>query len=153
MLLRLAFLSPRLPPLWFFAAGKPETLFHTTVPSERTRIMAATKTKRAAVVPRSPEKKYGPFHGGVGVAIWVNEVQTDDGPRVFRSVQITPRRYRDKDGKWQDAESLRVNDLPSLILALESAHRFAVSTPLPGQVAEEEQIEEPVPPTNGDIPF
>jgi len=37
----------------------------------------ATKAKRSASAPRHPEKKWGPFHGGVGVAVWLNEVQTE----------------------------------------------------------------------------
>ena len=32
-----------------------------------------------------PEKKIGPFAGGIGVAIWLNTVDTDDGPKQFRS--------------------------------------------------------------------
>jgi hypothetical protein len=32
----------------------------------------ATKAKRAASRPRYPEKKWGPFHGGVGLAVWLN---------------------------------------------------------------------------------
>lgn len=43
----------------------------------------ATKAKRSATAPRHPEKKWGPFHEGVGVAVWLNEVQTDAGPRFF----------------------------------------------------------------------
>ncbi len=119
--------------------------------------MAATKRKRAASTPRYPEQKYGPFHGGVGVAVWLNEVQTDQGPRYFRSVTIAPRRYRDSDtGEWRDAGSLRSTDLPALILALQAAHQFMASTPLPGQPVEEEpQPEEPAAPPNGDgtMPF
>jgi hypothetical protein len=69
----------------------------------------ATKAKRSASVPRHPEKKWGPFHGGVGIAVWLNEVQTDAGPRFFRSISLQPRRYRDKKtGMWKDAASCRV---------------------------------------------
>jgi hypothetical protein len=46
--------------------------------------MAATKSKRAAA-PRRPEKKIGPFHNGLGIAIWLNSVETENGPRYFRS--------------------------------------------------------------------
>lgn len=55
--------------------------------------MPAVKAKRSR--PTYPERKWGPFHGGVGLAVWLNEVKTDDGPRYFRSITITPRRYRD----------------------------------------------------------
>ena len=84
--------------------------------------MAAKTTKRAVTAPRYPERKWGPFHGGVGVAVWLNEVQTADGKRWFRSITIAPRRYiDDKTGKWEDGSSLRTTDLPSLILALDKA--------------------------------
>jgi hypothetical protein len=104
----------------------------------------ATRSKRAAATPRHPEKKWGPFHGGVGVAVWLNEVETDKGPRYFRSLTVTPRRYLDKkEAVWKNASSLRATDLPSLILALEAAHAFMTSAPLPGKPAEEDQIEDP----------
>ena len=32
-----------------------------------------------------PEKKIGPYPGGIGVAIWMNTIETDDGPRKVRS--------------------------------------------------------------------
>ena len=45
----------------------------------------STKTKRAAATPRRPEKKYGPFAGGCGVVVWMNQVETDTGTRFFRT--------------------------------------------------------------------
>jgi hypothetical protein len=114
--------------------------------------MAATKSKRTTSVPRRPEIKYGPFHAGVGIAIWINEVKTENGTRFFRTLTIQGRRYLDKrTGLWLDAESFRSTDIPALILALEAAHRHMLETPLPGQPVEEEaQMEEPTAPTNGD---
>ena len=95
--------------------------------------MATKTTKRTATTPRRPERKWGPFHGGVGVAVWLNEVDSDEGKRYFRSITIAPRRGLDeKTGKWEDASSLRVTDLPSLILALQAAHDYVHTTPLPG---------------------
>lgn len=35
--------------------------------------------------PKQPEMKFGPFAGGLSVAIWRNSVETDDGPREIRS--------------------------------------------------------------------
>jgi hypothetical protein len=99
----------------------------------------ATKTKRSATTPRYPEKKWGPFHGGVGVAVWINEVQTDTGPKFFRTVTLQPRRYREKkSGLWKDAKSLRPTDIPALLLALDAALQFIAHTPLPGQPVEDE---------------
>lgn len=116
--------------------------------------MATAKGKRSPPSPRHPEHKYGPFHGGVGVAIWLNEVQTTEGLRYFRSVTIAPRRYRDPEtGEWRDASSLRSSDLPALILALQAAHQFMSSTQLPGESVEEDQIEDTPHAENGIVPF
>ena len=47
--------------------------------------MPTPKTKRGARAQRRPEQKYGPFHGGVGVAVWLNEVETENGTKFYRS--------------------------------------------------------------------
>ena len=102
--------------------------------------MATKSAKRAATAPRRPERKWGPFHGGVGVAVWLNEVETENGKRFFRSVTLAPRRYIDeKTGKWEDASSYRTTDIPVLLLALQAAHDYVHSTPLPGLPAEGEE--------------
>lgn len=83
---------------------------------------------------RKPEKKIGPFPGGIGVAIWLNTVQTKDGPRKVRSITLNPRRYKDaKTGQWQDSSSYRTSDLPALKFALEKALEFVYTTPLPDE--------------------
>ena len=88
------------------------------------------------------------------MAIWLNEVQTDEGPRFFRSVTISPRRFRDpQTGEWKDAGSLRATDLPALILALQATHQFLAKTPLPGQSVEEDQQEDTPAAENGTVPF
>ncbi len=91
-------------------------------------------TNKPAKEPRQPEKKWGPFHGGMGVAVWLNQATTDDGIKYFRSITIAPRRYKDsKTGEWKDSSSLRPADLPTLQLALQAAHDYVHTTPLPGQ--------------------
>jgi len=81
-----------------------------------------------------PEKKIGPFAGGIGVAIWLNSVDTDDGPKQFRSITIAPRRYQDREtGEWKDAGSYNPSDLPALIFALTKAQEYVFTKPLPGQ--------------------
>ena len=80
---------------------------------------------------RKPEKKFGPFAGGIGVAIWLNPVDTDDGPRQFRSISISPRRYQDQaSGKWKDAKSFQPSDLPALMFALQQAQEYIIQNPL-----------------------
>ncbi len=103
----------------------------------------SSKLKKATAVPHRPEKKFGPFHNGIGVAVWLNRVETDQGPRYFRSITLNPRRYRDaKTGAWKDASSFRPVDLATLAMALEVARQYIESVPLPGQPVEGEEYDE-----------
>lgn len=116
--------------------------------------MAATKQKKATSAPRHPERKWGPFHAGLSVCVWTNEVANGDGKRFFRSITISPRRFlSEKTGQWEDAGSLRPADLPSLILALEAAHDYVLSTPLPGQPVEGDENADATLAENEKIPF
>lgn len=107
--------------------------------------MATTKEKEKRPKKaefRFPEKKWGPFAGGSGVAVWLNQFQTAEGVRFARSITIAPRRFRSKKtGDWEDAGSYRPVDVPALLLALQAALDFCQSTPLPGQAAEPEEID------------
>ena len=87
-----------------------------------------------------PEKKFGPYPGGIGVAVWLNTIETRDGPKKVRSISIAPRRYRDSEsGEWKDAGSYRPGDLPALLFALNQAQQFCISEPIPGAEQEQEQ--------------
>ena len=100
----------------------------------------AARSKRSEP-PRRPELKVGPFQGGIGVAVWQNEVQTENGTKLIRSISIAPRRYRDKQtGEWKDASSFRPGDLTALILALEKAREYCLTTPLPGEQSEDDRM-------------
>jgi hypothetical protein len=88
------------------------------------------------------------------VCVWTNEVANGDGKRFFRSITISPRRFlSEKTGQWEDAGSLRPADLPSLILALEAAHDYVLSTPLPGQPVEGDENADATLAENEKIPF
>ena len=103
----------------------------------------ATRTKRQPQPAQRPEKKIGPFHGGLAVAIWLNNVETENGPRFFRSVTLAPRRYRDaKTGEWKDAKSYRPVDLSTLILAMEAARQYCADVPLPGQAIDGDEYQD-----------
>ena len=87
------------------------------------------KTRNAGA--RPPEKKIGPFAGGIGVAIWINTVETDRGSRSMRSITINPRRYFDeKSQQWKNATSFRVRDIPELMFALQEAYAHCLTMPL-----------------------
>ena len=88
-----------------------------------------------------PEKKFGPYPGGIGVAVWQNTIDTDRGPRKVRSITLSPRRYRDpQTGEWKDAASYNPGDLPALMHALQKALDYCFANPLP---AEEQSYETP----------
>jgi hypothetical protein len=85
-----------------------------------------------------PEKKIGRFAGGVGVCIWINRMETEQGVRFARSITINPRRYFDQESQqWKDAPSYNPSDLPALIFALTKAQEFCYETALPGAEAAE----------------
>ncbi len=98
------------------------------------------KRQPAAQPPRPkrqpPEKKFAV--GGIGVAIWLNTIDSDDGStKSFRSLTIAPRRYQDRQtGAWRDSASFNPGDLPALIFILSKAQEFIFTTPLPGQEPE-----------------
>ena len=98
-----------------------------------------TSSSRTSAPPRGPEKKIGPFASGIGVAVWLNAVQGDDGTtRMVRSITLSPRRYRDRQsGEWKDSGSYHPGDIPALVFALQKALEFVITTPLPGQSDDE----------------
>jgi hypothetical protein len=64
--------------------------------------------------------------GAIQVAIWENtNVGPNGQPMKFQTVTFE-RRYRDKEGKWQKTNSLRVNDLPKAALILQKAYEYLV---------------------------
>lgn len=96
-----------------------------------------------------PEKKIAPVNSGISVAIWLNQVETENGTRFFRSVTIEPRRYYDRtSGEWKDSGSFGPADLPLLLYALEQARDFVFSQPLPGK-----PTDTPRQPGEKDAPF
>ena len=103
---------------------------------------------------RPPEVKFGPYAGGLGVAVWLNTVENADGRRQMRSITIAPRRYRDtKSGEWKDSGSFRPSDIPILLVALNKAMEYVYTTPLPGEGDMTEQEVEAAAGVPSDIPF
>ena len=73
-------------------------------------------------IKNAPEKKFRA--SPMTATIWSNEVVSQDGRlSVFRTINLE-RTYKDKEGKWQKTNSLRVNDLPKAILVLNKAYEF-----------------------------
>src|SRR5437870_9384056 len=103
--------------------------------------MSTTKTKSDKAPAKPPELKIGPFQGGIGVAVWLNQIQTESGPKTIRSVTIAPRRYLHREtGEWRNSGSFRPGDLTALILALEKAREYCLMRPLPGEDPEDDRL-------------
>ena len=96
---------------------------------------------RLPATPRGPERKFGPFAGGIGVAVWLNTVEGDDGTtRKARSITLSPRRYRDrKTGDWKDSSSYYPGDIPALVFVLQKALEYVIMTPIPGESQDDER--------------
>jgi len=59
--------------------------------------------------------------GGVAVSLWRNETEQNGRTVVTHSATIS-KRYRDKDGIWQDSSSFFLSDLPRLELVVRKAY-------------------------------
>ncbi len=71
-----------------------------------------------------PEKKFST--GVITATVWQNQGRSRNGEVVgFRTISLQ-RRYKDKNGAWQSASSLRLNDLPKATLVLHKAYEYLV---------------------------
>lgn len=104
--------------------------------------MAGSKAKVAPRPKQLPIFKIGPLSGGISVAVWNNDIQMDGGElRTVRSISISPRRYRDRQtGEWKSTNSFRPNDLAALGMAIQKAHEYCLTTPLPGEQSLDERM-------------
>lgn len=71
----------------------------------------------------SPEKRFSA--GAISATVWKNNGTSKLGqPVEYRTVSLQ-RSYK-KDGKWQNANSMRVSDLPKAALLLNKAFEWLV---------------------------
>lgn len=64
--------------------------------------------------------------GALSAAIWKDqETQPDGNIRVRHSVRIQ-KRFRNRDGQWQNTEYYFANDLPKLRLVAGKAYEYVV---------------------------
>lgn len=75
-----------------------------------------------------PEKSFSA--GAVNAAVWLNKVKDRDGNDIeVRSVTIQ-RRYKDGDD-WKSTNTLRLNDIPKMVLVLQKAYDYLLSGDTP----------------------
>jgi len=80
-----------------------------------------------------PEKKFSA--GAISATVWKNAGKSKQGePVEYRT--ITLQRSFKKDGAWQNANSLRLNDLPKAALLLNKAFEWLV---LKGEAGERKE--------------
>ena len=102
--------------------------------------MATTIAKRAKSEPHS-RTEVGPLRRRKRSRRLVERIPDGDGTRYARSITFARARFRDrKTDEWRDG-AYRPVDLPALLLAIEAAHDFCLSTPLPGEPAEQEEVD------------
>ncbi|MBT4823652.1 hypothetical protein HN695_04640 [Candidatus Woesearchaeota archaeon] len=70
-----------------------------------------------------PEKKFSA--GAISATIWSNNGQKDGKEYNFSSLSLG-RCYKDKEGKWQNTNNLRVADLPKAVVVLSKAYEYLV---------------------------
>lgn len=64
--------------------------------------------------------------GAITAALWENKGKGKEGNETtFHTVSLT-RGYKDKEGNWQNTQSLRVEDLPKARLVLDKAYEELV---------------------------
>ncbi len=80
-----------------------------------------------------PDKKF--VVGNVSVSIWQNRRETPEGEREFPSLTMQ-RSFKDKEGNWQNTNSLNKGDLPKAILAMQKAYEH-LSLKQPGLLCPE----------------
>lgn len=69
-----------------------------------------------------PEKHFK--FGGIRVSVWC-DVRKGPTGQAFESRSVSiDRAYKDASGEWQHTQSLKENDIPKAIAALQSAYEF-----------------------------
>jgi len=71
-----------------------------------------------------PEKKIRA--GAISATIWNNEAVNPKGELNFYSTISIERSYKDKEGKWQYTNSMRLSDLPKAALVLNKAYEYLI---------------------------
>jgi len=83
-----------------------------------------TSIKTETVSGNMPEKRFST--GALVATVWENQGKSKEGEDVAYKTVSLQRRYKDPNGEWQSATSLRINDLPKASLVLQKAYEYLV---------------------------
>jgi len=80
-----------------------------------------------------PEKKFRA--GAISATVWENQGTTKEGTATtFRTISLE-RCFKDKEDKWQNTKTLRINDLPKAMVVLNKTYEYLVLKGENGQAA------------------
>lgn len=68
-----------------------------------------------------PEKRF--VAGAISATVWKNNQEKDGKEFSFETISLS-RNFKDKDGKWQNTNSMRTNDLPKAAIVLNKAYEY-----------------------------
>lgn len=83
-----------------------------------------TSIKTGSVSGNLPEKKFST--GSLTATVWQNHGIGKTGEQISYRTVTFQRRYKDRNGLWQTANSLRINDLPRASLVLQKAYEYLI---------------------------
>ena len=89
-------------------------------------IAEAIKLSTIIKEPHMPQPEITFRHGLCSASIFENEFTRGEEKFTVRTVSFQ-RSYLDKEGNWQQTNSLKVNDIPKAILTLQRAYEFLTS--------------------------
>lgn len=83
-----------------------------------------TTQKSTSEARNLPETKFRA--GAIAATVWKNTASSKDGKEVeYRTISIE-RNYKDKNDEWKSTTSMRVNDLPKVIIVMQKAYEHLV---------------------------
>ena len=89
-------------------------------------IAEAIKQSTIIKEPHMPQPEITFRHGLCSASIYENEFVRGEEKFTVRSVSFQ-RSYLDKEGNWQQTNSLKVNDIPKAVICLNKCYEFLTS--------------------------
>ena len=99
----------------------------------------AEAIEQSTIIPggNMPQPEITFRHGLCSASIYEQEFERGEEKFTVRSVSFH-RSYLDKEGNWQQTNSLKVNDIPKAVLVLNKAYEFLTSNSMADASADAE---------------
>src|SRR3989338_460337 len=118
--------------------GTTSSVNEVSIMSEASRVNNAGElnnspaNRAGAIISNSSKERHGNMPerkfraGAISATIWLNKGQSKNGLETEYKTVSLERCYTDKEGKWQNTTTMRVNDLPRASVALQKAYEYLV---------------------------